>query len=164
MFLAIVIPLVFTIWGPIEAAFRELGDHGYGSQAFHPARDELNVIVRVVIVVLYIAMVLAVAVRSGLNFISEIEKETWTSLIATPLDATEILSGKILGTFWGMRWMGLIYLAFVALGLAAGAVHPSAGVLVLLELAIFLAIRGGAGNRVFTLVEILGFTRWVGRC
>ena len=115
------------------------------------------ILLRVVIVVLYIAMALVVAVRSALNFTSEIEKETWTSLIATPLDATEILSGKILGTFWGMRWLGLIYLAFVALGLAAGAVHPLAGVLVLLELSIFLPFVAALGTSVLALVEILGF-------
>jgi ABC-type transport system involved in multi-copper enzyme maturation permease subunit len=133
-------------WKTFAAAFSELRDHGYGAQAFHPARDELNLLVRVAIVILYIAMALVVAVRSALNFTSEIEKETWTSLIATPLDATEVLSGKMLGTFWGLRWLGWIYLAFVALGLAAGAIHPSAGVFVLLELPIFLAFAAVLGT------------------
>jgi ABC-type transport system involved in multi-copper enzyme maturation permease subunit len=136
--LGVAILMGITTWRTSEAAFRELQEHGYGSLAFHPARDELNIFLRVIIVILYMAMALVAAARSALNFTCEIEKETWTSLIATPLDATEILSGKILGTFWAIRWLGLIYFAFVALGLAAGAVHPSAAVLALLELSVFL--------------------------
>jgi len=144
--LGIAISMEFTTWRISAAAFSELRDHGYGSQAFNPARDELNLFLRVVIVILYIAMALVVAVRSALNFTSEIEKETWTSLIATPLDSAEIVNGKILGGFWGMRWLGSIYLAFVALGLAAGAVHPLAGALVLFESSIFLAFFAALGT------------------
>jgi ABC-type transport system involved in multi-copper enzyme maturation permease subunit len=134
------------IWRISAAAIGELRVHGYGSQALHPARDELNFLLRELIVHLYIAMALITATRSALNFTSEIEKETWTSLIATPLDRSEILGGKILGTFWGMRWLGLSYLAFVGLGLAAGAVHPLAGLLVLVELSIFVAFAAALGT------------------
>jgi len=144
--LGIAIPTGFETWRISVAAFSELRDHGYGSVALHPARDELNALARAAIVILYMAMALIAATRSALSFTSEIEKETWTSLIATPLDATEILSGKILGTFWGMRWLGLIYLAFLVLGLAAGAVHPMAAVLVLLELSIYLTFFAALGT------------------
>jgi ABC-type transport system involved in multi-copper enzyme maturation permease subunit len=144
--LGIAVPTGFETWRISVAAFSELRDHGYGSVAFHPARDELNAIARAAIDILYLAMALVAATRSALSFTSEIEKETWTSLLATPLDATEILSGKILGTFWGMRWLGLLYLAFVVLALAAGAVHPLAGVLVVVEVLIYLAFAAALGT------------------
>jgi ABC-type transport system involved in multi-copper enzyme maturation permease subunit len=145
-FLGLAIPVGIATWSVTTAAFVELQNHGYGSQVLHPARDELNVVLRVAVVTLYIAMALFVATRSSLSFTEEVEKNTWISLIATPLDATEILSGKVLGTFWGLWWPGLIYLGAVILGVAAGAVHPVAGVLVLVELPIFLTFAAALGT------------------
>jgi ABC-type transport system involved in multi-copper enzyme maturation permease subunit len=154
--LGIAIPMSLETWRVSLAAFRELGSAGYGVDAVNRCRNELNGFLRPVIAVLYIAMTLAVAARSALNFKGEFEKETWKSLIATPLDAAEIISGKILGSLWGIRWLGSIYLAFVAIGVAAGAVHPLAGVLVVLEAAIFLVFAAALGTR-FSLASNSSF-------
>jgi len=154
--LGIAIPVGMETWRVSLAAFRELGSQGYGALAVNRYRNELNGFLRPAIVVLYISMTLAVAARSALNFKSEFEKETWKSLIATPLDAAEIVSGKILGSLWGIRWLGSIYLAVVLLGVAAGAVHPLAGVLVVLEAAIFLVFAAALGTR-FSLASKSSF-------
>jgi ABC-type transport system involved in multi-copper enzyme maturation permease subunit len=154
--LAFAIPILLETWRVTLAAFRELGSQGYGALAVNHHRNELNGFLRPVIVVLYTAMTLSVAARSALNFRSEFEKETWKSLISTPLDAAEIVTGKILGSLWGVRLLGSIYLACVLLGVAAGAVHPLAGVLVVLEAAIFLVFAAALGTR-FSLASRSSF-------
>ncbi len=145
--IGIAIPLGLETWKVSLAAFRELGSQGYGVLADNRYRDELNGFLRVVLVVLYVAMALSVTARSALNCRGEFEKETWKSLIATPLDAAEIVSGKIVGSLWGIRWPGAIYLAFLLLGVVAGALHPLAGVLVVLEVGVFLTFAATLGTR-----------------
>jgi ABC-type transport system involved in multi-copper enzyme maturation permease subunit len=154
--LGIAIPMGAETLRVSSSAFRELASQGYGALAVNRCRNELNGFLRPVIVLLYIAMTLFVAAGSALSFKSEFEKETWKSLIVTPLDAAEIVNGKILGSLWGICWLASIYLAFVLLGVAAGAVHPLAGALVVLEAAIFIVFAAVLGTR-FSLASKSSF-------
>jgi hypothetical protein len=61
------------------------------------------------------------------------------------MDGGEILGGKLIGAFWGMRWLGLLYAGFLALGLAAGAIHPLAGAYSALLTASFLGFVAALG-------------------
>ena len=56
--------------------------------------------------------------------ISERTRETWDSLIATPLDARDILRSKMLAALWRMRAILATLLALWTIGLGAGAIHP----------------------------------------
>jgi hypothetical protein len=68
------------------------------------------------------ALLLAASAATGITM--EREKDTWISLMATPLEGREILTGKILGAFWRVRGI-LIALFLVWLtGLICGALHP----------------------------------------
>ncbi len=55
---------------------------------------------------------------------SERAKETWASLIATPLSARDILRGKLRACIWRLRGTGTILLVLWTLGLLSGAIHP----------------------------------------
>jgi ABC-type transport system involved in multi-copper enzyme maturation permease subunit len=126
--LGAVIPLGRLTWDYAAPAFAELRDQGYGLAGVNSARNELNEFLRVTMVGLYILMGLALAARSATSITIEKEKGTWASLLVTPMHGAEIVIGKLIGAFWGLRWLGLLYVGFLALGLAASAIHPLAGV------------------------------------
>ena len=137
--LAIAVPLVNVTWTYAISAFEEVRVHGYGSLVFNSARNTFNVFLRVTMVCLYILSALSLAVRSSTSITSESERSTWTSLVATPLDADEILAGKLLGAFSGIRWLGLVYATYLFLGLSLGAIHPLAALFSVALLTVMLA-------------------------
>jgi ABC-type Na+ efflux pump permease subunit len=55
---------------------------------------------------------------------SERARETWGSLIATPLTARDILRSKMLAALWQTRWIVTTLLVLWTIGLIAGAIHP----------------------------------------
>ena len=58
------------------------------------------------------------------GIVSERARETWDSLIATPLTARDILRSKMLAALWRMRLLLAILLGLWTIGLVAGAIHP----------------------------------------
>ncbi|MBL9125482.1 MAG: ABC transporter permease subunit [Planctomycetaceae bacterium] len=64
---------------------------------------------------------LLLAARGATSITSEREKDTWTALLGTPLEASEIVLAKFWGTLYAGRWM-LVLLAF--LWLLGGIVYP----------------------------------------
>src|SRR5262249_51167505 len=138
-------PLGRLTWEYGAPAFAELHDQGYGLAGVSSARNELNEFLRVTLVCLHILMGLALAARSATLITIEKEKGTWASLLVTPMDGGEIVIGKLIGAFWGLRWLGLLYAGFLALGLAAGAIHPLAGVYSALLTATFLGCVAALG-------------------
>jgi ABC-type transport system involved in multi-copper enzyme maturation permease subunit len=119
-------------------AFVELWNHGYGASGNYDDRLSFNVYLRTVCTILYVTWCLGAASLAAAGIVGEREEDTWTSLITTPLEGTEILRAKMLGAVWGTRWLGFLLLAFWLLGLAAGSVHPLAFAVVVLETAVFL--------------------------
>ena len=62
-------------------------------------------------------MLLLLAARAAASITSEKERETWSSLLTTPLEGGEIINAKLLGNLYSVRW-GLWVLAFLwALGI-----------------------------------------------
>ncbi len=58
------------------------------------------------------------------RLVMEKEQDTWTTLLSTPLEPYEILTGKAFGAFWSWRWV-LLHLVFVwAAALTVGAMSP----------------------------------------
>ncbi len=119
-------------------SFFEARANGYHSIQPQLSRTHLNVIVRGLAVTLYLLMSLIVCLRASMNFTTERERETWVSLVCTPLDGREILTGKLLGSVWPLRWLALLILVLAILGAVAGAVHPFAVCLTTLEFIVFL--------------------------
>ncbi|MDR3632338.1 MAG: ABC transporter permease [Isosphaeraceae bacterium] len=129
-------------------AFKEVYEYGYGSVTEHNARDWLNAFVRSVGGFAYLVWVLGVASAASSGIASEREGDTWTSLIVTPLEPTEIIRAKILGAVWGTRWIGFLLLAVATLGLAGGAVHPVGYAGIVVETVVFIWFAAALGTYV----------------
>jgi hypothetical protein len=124
----VAIPLGHLTWDYGALAFAEVRAEGYGMAGVATARNALNGFLRLTLVALHILMGLALAARSATSITTEKERGTWAGLLVTPMDGPEIVGGKLLGAVWGLRWLGLLFAAFLALGLAAGAIHPLGGI------------------------------------
>jgi ABC-type transport system involved in multi-copper enzyme maturation permease subunit len=83
-------------------------------------------------------MLLRATARGASAVAGERDRDTWASLLATPLTAREILWGKWAGCVWGQR--GLMYLlaGVWAVGLFTGSVNPFMLVPTVVALAAYL--------------------------
>ncbi len=98
---------------------------GYGvNPPADVARADFNIFLRFVTTPLTFLITLIAAGMASETIISERTRETWSSLIATPLAACDILRSKLLATLWRMRAILVTLLALWTLGLCAGAIHP----------------------------------------
>jgi ABC-type Na+ efflux pump permease subunit len=98
---------------------------GYGvNPPADVARTDFNIYLRSITIPLTFVMTLIAAGMASEAIISERTRETWDSLIATPLDAHDILRSKMLAALWRMRAILVTLLALWTLGLCAGAIHP----------------------------------------
>jgi ABC-type transport system involved in multi-copper enzyme maturation permease subunit len=63
-------------------------------------------------------MLLMLATRASGLFSQEKERDTWVSLLSTPLTGGEIVLGKMLGNLYSIRWPFYVLLGSWALGIA----------------------------------------------
>jgi ABC-type Na+ efflux pump permease subunit len=98
------------------------------------ARTEFNLYLRFITTPLVFLITLFAFGMAADGIVSERTRETWDSLIATPLPARDILRSNMLGGLWRMRAIVTTLLALWTIGLVAGSVHP-AGYLVSLLVA-----------------------------
>ena len=97
-------------------------------------RIDFNLFLRFVSVSLGFFLILAATGFSVDGIASERSRETWSSLIATPLSGRRILRAKLLATYWRFRLgIGTIVVLWT-LGLFTGAIHPVGFVLSLMVL------------------------------
>ncbi len=76
---------------------------------------------------------------------SERARTTWDSLLATPLDANEIIRAKMIGSVWKARGGILVVLVLWSAGLLTGSLHPvgvAAALLLLIASTWFVAALG----------------------
>ncbi len=163
--LAVLFPLGWVTWKMAVPAFQEVGAAGYGSAKPTGAREEFNMFLRVTLVSVYMLLAIGLAVFCATSITSEKEKATWTSLIATPLSALEIVGQKMIGACWQLHWVGLVYVVLLTLGVAAGAIHPLGGILSVVQIVVFLGFVAGLGTylslRFKSSVHALGWTFFV---
>jgi ABC-type transport system involved in multi-copper enzyme maturation permease subunit len=88
------------------------------------ARTDFNSYLRFATTPLIFLLTLIAAGMSSEAIISERNRETWDSLLATPLDARDILRSKMLATLWRMRAILTILFTMWMVGVCAGAIHP----------------------------------------
>lgn len=111
-----------------------------GSQRYDDTviKTMMSLYLKISSVLIYVITALGVAVCAADTIASEREQDTWSGLIATPLDGAEILRAKMLAALWKFRFMlGLLAVIWL-LGLGGGVLHPLGFVLGILELPIFL--------------------------
>ena len=119
---------------------QELLENGYSAEyedLYH--RLELNVRLRYLVTLTAGFMLLWVSVAAACSVAGERDRDTWLSLVSTPLTGFEIIRGKVIGAFWSVRVLLAVWLALVILGLIVGAVHPLGALAVTLATATYLA-------------------------
>jgi len=127
------------LWGTARYALpaaREVLAEGYGVAPAGSARGAFLLFLRVAATGVGTVVLLGVASDAAAGMTSEKERDTWVSLVATPLTGAEIVRGKRLGAVWGARHSAAVLLLLLAAGVAAGALHP-------LSLAVVPAVLAG---------------------
>jgi ABC-type transport system involved in multi-copper enzyme maturation permease subunit len=135
-------------WGTIDfaiPAFQEVWVCGYGPAPAGSARDAFHDYLQIVGTGIALVVALGVASDAAAAIAAEREKDTWISLLATPLTGAEIVRGKMLGAFWGTRHMGVVLGLLGIVGSLAGSLHPLGLVLALFELVAFTGFAAALG-------------------
>jgi ABC-type transport system involved in multi-copper enzyme maturation permease subunit len=154
-------------------AFVELWRHGYGSAAtavgdpdmniilrvFLPrsgpggpvdtARVDFNLFIRYATIAIIVIMSFVVGGMASEVVGTERLKDTWTSLLGTPLGGRDIVRSVILAAAWRSRGAFGAVLVLWTLGLVAGAIHPLGYLVSVLELAAsvgLMAVFGVLGS------------------
>jgi hypothetical protein len=128
-------------------AFLDAWGSGYDSErgTWWSPRDELNTTIRILTGALYVVLLFMLGGVSSTSFTSEREKDSWISLLATPLEGHEIIAGKYLGSIWRVRHVLWLLLAIWAFGMVCGAVHPLAFFLIVFLTALDVAFVAAFG-------------------
>ncbi len=136
-------------WGTIDfaiPAFREVLVSGYRVAPTGSARNAFHVYLRIVGTGIALVIALGVASDAAAGITSEREKDTWISLIATPLTGAEIVRAKLLGAVWNTRHMAIVLGLLGIVGILAGSLHPLGLLLALSELAAFTWFAAALGT------------------
>jgi len=97
---------------------------GGANQPVDLARTDFNLFVRFVTLLITALLIFGIAGNASQTITLERRKETWTSLLATPMTARAILRSALLVTLWRTRQLIAILGVLWTLGLLAGAIHP----------------------------------------
>ncbi|AGA30451.1 ABC transporter permease [Singulisphaera acidiphila] len=130
--------LSYLTYDSAKPAFIEVLAFGYGVFGVYADRQQFNMYLRFVCTAMYMILAIAVASSASSGLTSEREEDTWTSLVATPMDGLEIIRAKMIGAIWGQRWLVGVLILHWLLGLAAGSIHPLGVVAVALETTVYL--------------------------
>jgi ABC-type transport system involved in multi-copper enzyme maturation permease subunit len=112
------------------------------------ARTEFNSFLRYVTCSITLLLTFIIAGSATETIAMERRKETWNSLLATPMSARAILQSALLATVWRIRQpiatLGVLW----TMGLLAGALHPLGYLLAILNLAASVWLFTACGVRV----------------
>jgi hypothetical protein len=92
-------------------------------------------------------MLLRAAVRGASAIAGERDRDTWVSLMATPLTCREVLYGKWWGCIWGQRGAILLLAGVWAVGILTGSANPFLLALDAVAFAVYLAVFAAIGLR-----------------
>ena len=126
-------------------AFGEVINMIQGLNASDSARNQLHEMIQNTAVGTFSLWVLVVACAGSVSITEEKESDTWISLTATLLGGNEIIWGKVFGSLWAARWIGLAMLAMIVVGLLAGALHPLGAFLAVLGMAVYGTFAAAMG-------------------
>ena len=121
---ALIVGLVF-MWPPILVYEAFFGNTYRPTDPWAELAGELNGWCRAVTAVVGTLLLLATAVRGAGVVSGERDKDTWISLMATPLGAWEMLRGKWLGCVLGVRRGVAVLVLAWAIALAGRGVEPA---------------------------------------
>ena len=169
--LGLLAALAYATYYFARPAMVEVWRHGYGSGATSNARPEFNLFVRMFVpgggvnqpldlartefnlflryvtfsITLLLTFIIAASATETIAL--ERRKETWNSLLATPMTARAILQSAHLAGLWRIRQPIALLGILWTMGLLAGAIHPLGYLLAMLNLAASVWLFTGWGVR-----------------
>lgn len=132
------IPLVGELFGPNY-------NRQSTAQRWKDFTEAMNVWARIATGVLGAVLMIAAAVRGSSAVSGERDRDTWVSLVSTPLTAWEMVSAKWLGTVLGLRRAYVALLMVWALALACSAVDPPMILVTALYMAVYVSAFAWVG-------------------
>ncbi len=139
---SIVVQLCFVV--PDAAA--ELIEHGYFNFADRDYdRNTLHIILSVWMLGLFALGMLGTVVSAAGSISNERERDTWISILGTPLTAREIILAKMAGAIWSVRAIWLTIAALWCVGIVCGAVFPFSPLLTTFTMGVYLAYGAALG-------------------
>jgi ABC-type transport system involved in multi-copper enzyme maturation permease subunit len=152
--------LAYVTYFFARPALIEVWNHGYSSGATTEERPEMNLIVRFFVPAvggfnepvdlartefnLFLRHATSTigffVTLMAMGFAAEVvtterRRETWDSLLATPLTGRDMARTQLVAAVWRLRWIFGTLFVLWATGLIAGAIHPLGFVIPLLEMA-----------------------------
>ncbi len=109
------------------------------SSAWESFTESINVWARISTGALGFVAMIAVAVRGASAVSGERDRDTWVSLLGTPLTAWEMLRAKWLGTILSLRQLYVAMLLVWGVALAVGAIDPIMMVPTILYFAVYVS-------------------------
>jgi hypothetical protein len=109
-----------------------------GGSAHEPvdvARTAFNLFLRYVTATIAFLLTLIAAGAAADVLARERAKQTWTSLLATPLTGRDILRAALRAAAWRLRELLTVVWGLWTIGLIAGAIHPLGYLVAMMELA-----------------------------
>lgn len=106
------------------SAFQEALAWGYVGESPSHHRLKYNEAVRLLTVVGCFLYTLVVTAHTAEGIVIERARGTWSSLLATPLEARQLIRGKMFGACWRTRGLALLLVGLWSSGLLTGALHP----------------------------------------
>jgi ABC-type transport system involved in multi-copper enzyme maturation permease subunit len=103
----------------VPIVWMEVWRYFYASGTTTNQSAEVNVYVRGVGTVVACLALLGIAIRASSSVSGERDRQTWDSLLTTPLGASDILYGKWIGSIVSVRWAALWIAVIWVIGLAA---------------------------------------------
>jgi ABC-type transport system involved in multi-copper enzyme maturation permease subunit len=122
--LGLVVVLGYATFVFARPACLEQVEYGLGPAGSEVRRTEFNQFLRIVTSWVEFFTVLAAAGIAATGLTEERARETWDSLLATPLGAQEIIQAKMIGAGWKVRWGALVLVVLWSVGVLAGSIHP----------------------------------------
>ncbi len=126
-------------WGALTDTLNQGWTH-YGSN-----QSAVNSVLRGVNAVLIVVILVGLGSVAASSISSEREGDTWTNLTSSPLEGSEVVRAKILGSIWLFRSSIGLLLVCWTFGLAVGAINPLGLMACVIELAIFTWFTAALG-------------------
>jgi hypothetical protein len=129
-----------------RSSFQEIQDFGYWSRGRDDSRTDFNLLLRCGTMLFFLVHTLILTGMAAERIGLERVRQTWTSLLTTPLTGAEILRGYRRGITIRLGAFALAGVAFWTFGLAAGAIHPVGFVAVILYLIVTTCFCAALGS------------------
>ena len=143
--LMILVPVPFIVYMVYVRSNRAYGVNLTNANLWEMFTEGMSGWIRVVTGILCVLMSFACAMRGAGTVSGEKDRDTWISLVGTPMTSDAILWGKWWGCVLGMRRVYFFIALLWSICLAVGAIHPLALIPAVASLLLFASVFSWVG-------------------